>query len=109
VVTETKDNTICVVAICRNCRGAVIYKYMKDGEIGISLSGLITFSGTSFNRYDSTKPDIEWCPECKSDIPRYLCKVTNEELPGLEEKCENCEFRFACASSRIEVIYEGVK
>lgn len=67
----------------------------------------VVTSGTPFD-LGNNKPPIEWC-SCGSDEPRYLCRVTNEELPGLEEKCEKCEFRFACATSRIEVIYNGNK
>jgi len=54
------------------------------------------------------KPDIEWC-DCGSDEPRHLCKVGEDDTPGLLDKCEKCEFKFACASSRIEVIYNGYK
>jgi len=66
----------------------------------------IPVSGIGMGTWD--KPTIEWCP-CGSDEPRHLCKVTNEELPGLEQKCEKCEYRFSCASSRIEVVYNGIK
>jgi len=96
-VTEIKEDVICVVAICKECREAVIFKYIKNG-IHVDTSGLMNWG----------KPNIEWCP-CGSDEPRFLCKVSNEDTPGLEEKCKKCEFKFVCASSRIEVIYEGEK
>ena len=106
MVTETKEDVICVVAICKECREAVIFKYIKNG-IHIVTSGIPVIA-TSGGPMNWGKPNIEWCP-CGSDEPRFLCKVSNEDIPGLEEKCEKCEFKFVCASSRIEVIYEGEK
>jgi len=106
MVTEIKDSIICIVAICHICRQAVIYKYTRAVPAsGIPFTAVTTNSGTFLN---FTKPPIEWC-DCSSDEPRFLCKVTNEELPGLEDKCEKCKFKFSCASSRIEVIYNGKK
>ena len=105
MVTEIKDDIICVVAICKECREGVIFKYVKGSYTTSTGSGMVMTSGGPGNW---GKPNIEWC-DCGSDEPRFLCKVTNEELPGLEEKCEKCEFRFACATSRIEVVYNGSK
>src|SRR3972149_2543301 len=109
------DELICVVAICKDCREAVIYKYTKSGNTNAPIgSGVFTVltsgmpMGNAVNGRWSDKPDVEWC-NCGSDEPRHLCKVTNEELPGLEEKCAECEYRFSCASSRIEVVYNGTK
>uniref|UniRef100_A0A6M3KW53 Uncharacterized protein n=2 Tax=viral metagenome TaxID=1070528 RepID=A0A6M3KW53_9ZZZZ len=98
--------TICVVAICKECRQGVIFKYVKP------VSSIPTGSGytvlTSGMPLRDMKPDIEWC-DCGSDEPRYLCKVNEDDTPGLLDKCEKCEFKFACATSRIEVIYNGYK
>ena len=98
------NEVICVVAICKNCRNAVLFKYTKSG---VTISGNYMVTLTGIPRQDD-KPTIEWC-DCGSDEPRYLCKVTSEELPGLDEKCAKCEYRFSCASSRIEVVYNGHK
>ena len=97
------DDIICIVAICRECKRAVIYKYVKNQP---TASGIPMGSGVGFY---NDRPDVEWCADCDSDEPRYLCKVGLYDTPGFLDKCENCEFKFACASSRIEVIYEGVK
>lgn len=119
------DELICVVAICKDCREAVIYKYTKIsnqsgnqgnpiapiGSVIGSGSPLIVTTGIPISGlmgHWNVKPDVEWC-SCGSDEPRHLCKVTNEELPGMEDKCVECEYRFSCASSRIEVVYNGIK
>jgi len=99
-----QDFIICVVAICGGCRQGVIFKYLKPLSPIPTQSGYVTASGMPLRH----KPDIEWC-DCGSDEPRYLCKIGGDDTPGLLDKCEKCEFKFACASSRIEVIYEGNK
>ena len=101
----TVNDPICVVAICKECREAVIFKYVKGTWVVTTGFPIVVSSGIG-GSYG--KPDIEWCT-CGSEEPRHLCKVKNEELPGLEDKCTECEFRFACASSRIDIVYEGAK
>jgi hypothetical protein len=104
------NNNICVVAVCKSCGKGVIYKYVKVNNQMSSFifvsSGIPMSSGVA-GRY-TDKPDIEWC-NCGSDDPRHLCRMNPNDVPGLEIKCEKCECKFICASSRIEVVYEGVK
>lgn len=100
-----KNDPICVVSVCKDCREAVIFKYVKGDWTTSTGNPVMVTSGGPQNW---GKPNIEWC-SCGSDEPRHLCRVTNEELPGLEDKCEKCEFRFACASSRIDIVFEGAK
>jgi len=113
MVTAAREEIICVVAGCIECGKAVIYKYVKNGNpqtggyIPLSSGMVIPFSGISPAGYDY-KPDPMWC-ECGSDEPRYLCKVGAFDTPGFLDKCESCKHKFICASSRIEVIYEGVR
>lgn len=106
MVTEIKqpDFVICVVAICEECRQGVIFKYLKPLSSIPTQSGYVTASGTHIN----LKPDIEWC-DCGSDEPRYLCKIREDDTPGFLGKCKKCKFKFACASSRIEIVYDGYK
>ncbi len=93
------NRIVCVVAICRECRQAVIFKYVKSSYVPI---------GSGYMQTLNPKPDIEWCT-CGSDEPRHLCKVNEDDTPGILDKCEACEFKFACVTSRIEVIYNGQK
>lgn len=107
-------NPICIVAICKDCRKAVMFRYLKSSSVklynNISMGSGVMFitSGTPLHSSMTYKPDVEWC-DCGSDEPRHLCRITDEELPGLEGKCEKCDYRFSCASSRIEIIYDGIK
>ena len=104
-VTKQQNFIICVVAICRECRQGVIFKYLKPLSSIPTQSGCVMSSGIPLR---DIKPNIEWC-DCGSDEPRHLCKVGEDDTPGLLDKCEKCEFKFACATSRIEVIYNGYK
>jgi len=105
MVTAT-NCVICVVAICRECRQGVIFKYVKPlSSIAVGSGYMVLASGMPIR---DMKPDIEWC-DCGSDEPRHLCRVGEDDTPGLLDKCEKCEFKFACATSRIEVIYNGSK
>ena len=95
---------ICVVAVCRECRQAVIFKYISNG----TASNVVIPSGTCSGLPLRVSCNIEWC-ECGSLEPRCLCKVGEYDTPGFLDKCEKCEFRFACASSRIVVVNNGSK
>lgn len=119
-MVTTTNEIVCIVAGCTECGKAVIYKYVKappnssaynpqtNSWYTVSSGIPVAFSGIPVGGLMNDKPDVEWC-ECGTDEPRYLCKVGSYDIPGFLDKCDNCRHKFICASSRIEVIYEGVR
>ncbi len=112
-VNQPNSKLICVISVCKACGKAVLYKYYKGytwsyppSGVGLPVSSGV-YGGVVSGRW-TRKPDIEWCP-CDSDEPRHICKVEEDAVPGLEEACEKCEYKYICASSRIELVYEGEK
>ena len=119
-MADKDEGIVCVVAVCKDCGKAVIYKYVKgNSNVNIPMTGFapvgLPFSGVPpTGMYNSAtfreaKPDIEWCTDCESDEPRHLCRVGAFETPGFLDKCKKCNYKFSCASSRIEIEFEGVK
>jgi len=74
-----------ILSCCTNCRNVQVYK-VTDDVIESQQWG-----------------SIEECDECGS--PCGVCIITKyQKPPGFARKCKECNFRFTCATTRVDEI-----
>jgi len=74
-----------VLSCCTNCRNVQIYNVTDD-----------IFDAGDWG-------SVEKCDECES--PNFTCIITKyQKPPGFARKCKKCDFRFTCATTRIDDI-----
>jgi len=74
-----------VLSCCTGCRNVQVYRITDD-----------LFDAGDWG-------SVEECDECES--PCNICVITKyQKPPGFARKCSKCDFKFTCATTKIEEI-----